>query len=339
MASFIRLDIEILKERYKVIENTYPWQKKHLLPFILIRQFFFLLRNLRKSEHVIISFGGWWAWLPTLMAKWYKRPSYVIIHGTDACSFPEINYGNLRKPILKTILRKAYRRASYLLPVSDSLIYTENTYYDKNRVIKQGIQHFFPKNKTPKIVIPNAIDLKRWQILDSKRKENTFITVLSEGQFVRKGGEIIIDIAPNLPQLQFIFVGINIPEHLENIPQNVTFIPRTSPENLLLLYNEAKFYLQLSIFEGFGVALCEAMACGCIPIIANTNAMPYIIGDSGYVLDYRNSKLLTETLLSITFDKKLKQSQLARQRIINDFTTKKRTAALFNVLEMGKTNP
>ncbi|PLW94462.1 MAG: glycosyl transferase family 1 [Marinilabiliales bacterium] len=336
MASFIRLDIEILKERYEVVENSYPWQKKHLMPIILIRQFFFLLKNLRKTEHVIISFGGWWAWLPTLMAKWHKKPSYIIIHGTDAAGFPEIKYGNMRKPLLRTILRKSYRRASYLLPVSESLIYTENTYYEKGRIIKQGIEHFFPKNKTPKIVIPNAIDTEKWQNLNKERKPNQFITVLSPGQFVRKGGEIILNIAPSLPQYDFTFIGIEKPAHLNKIPENVRFIGRTQPESLLEIYSEATYYLQLSIFEGFGVALCEAMACGCIPIVANTNAMPYIIGDSGYVVQHRDEKELIELILTATFEKKTELGKKARQRIVDDFTVENRKNLLFDTLEKGE---
>lgn len=335
MASFIRLDIEILSERFEVIQNTYQWEKKHLLPIILIRQFFFLLKNLRKAEHVVISFGGWWAWLPTLMSKWYKKPSYIIIHGTDAAGFPEINYGNMRKPLLRTILRKSYRRATCLLPVSESLIYTENTYYEKGRIIKQGIEYFFPKNKTPKIVIPNAIDTEKWKNLKKKRNPNQFITVLSPAQYIRKGGELILNIASSLPQYDFTFIGIEKPAHLNNIPENVKFIGRAEPERLLEIYNEATYYLQLSIFEGFGVALCEAMACGCIPIVANTNALPYIIGDSGYVVQHRDEKELIELILAVTLENKAELSSKARQRVLDNFTIDKRKTILFDVLEKG----
>lgn len=336
-ASFINLDITILSEKFKVIENTYNWKNKVAIPFTLIKQLFFLLRNVKSSEHIITSFGGHWSLLPVLIGKIYKKPTYIILHGTDCCAFEEINYGNIRKPILRYMLKKSYKNATHLLPVSDSLIYTENTYFSKNSIIRQGYKHFFPKINTEKTVIHNAIDFERWKILPQiNRKNNRFITVLSEGQFIRKGGEIIIEAAKKLPDFEFIFIGIETPASLSVELPNVTFIPRTPPEELLKMYNEAKFYLQLSIFEGFGVAICEAMASGCIPIISNVNMLPTIIGDSGYVLKQMDPDLLINLLNEAHQENSASKAELARKQIIDNFSIKNRQEKIYHVLELGK---
>lgn len=337
-ASFINLDIRILSEKYKVIENTYNWKNKIAIPFTLIKQFFFLLKNIKSCEHIIISFGGHWSLLPVLMGKAYKKPTYIILHGTDCCAFEEINYGNIRKPILRFMLKKSYKNASRLLPVSDSLIYTENTYFSKKKVIKQGYKHFFPKNNTKKTVIHNAIDFDRWKIFsDNNRKNNRFITVLSEGQFVRKGGEIIIEAAKKLPEFEFYFIGTKPPTSLPEVPSNVTFIPRTPPEELLKMYNEAKFYLQLSIFEGFGVAICEAMASGCIPIVSNVNMLPTIIGTSGYTLKHMEPESLVKLLKQAHLENSAIKGEEARNQIIENFSVKNRQERLYLVLEQETT--
>lgn len=334
-ASFIKLDLQILSERYEVIENTYSWHRKNLLPFILIRQFIFLITTLPKSDHVIISFGGWWGWLPALLAKGFNKPSYIIIHGTDATSFPELNYGNIRKPWLKYILRQQYQNTTSLLPVSESLIYTENTYYDQSRIIKQGLDYFFPNISTQKIVIPNAIDGNKWVDFNKTRKQNLFITVFSPGQFTLKGGDLLLNIAPLLPHFKFKIIGHEKPYNLKSTPKNIEFIGRSSPEQLVTYYNEAKFYLQLSISEGFGVALCEAMACGCIPIVSNVNALPNIIGNSGFILKHRNTNELVD-LINIAFTESNEEMRhIARQRILNEFSIEKRKDLLFNTISIN----
>ena len=333
-ASFINLDITILSEKFKVIENTYNWKNKVAIPFTLIKQLFFLLKNVKSSEHIITSFGGYWSLLPVLIGKLYKKPTYIILHGTDCCAFEEINYGNIRKPILRYILKKSYANVTHLLPVSDSLIYTENTYFSGSKIIKQGYKHFFPKNNTRKTVIHNAIDFERWKILsNTTRKNNRFITVLSEGQFVRKGGEIIIEAAKKLPEFEFYFIGTKQPSSLLEPPSNIIFIPRTPPEELLKMYNEAKFYLQLSIFEGFGVATCEAMASGCIPIVSNVNMLPAIIGNSGYTLKHMEAESLVKLLNQAHLENSSKKGKEARQHIIQNFSVKNRQEKFFMVLE------
>ncbi len=338
-ASFIDLDIAILSKRYNVIENTYNWQNKFTLPIVFLKQFFFIVKNIKFSKYIIVSFGGYWSILPSIFGKWFKRPVFIMLHGADCASFKEINYGSIRKPTLRFVLKKSYSFATHLLPVSQSLIFTENSYYSKNKTIRQGYKHFFNKNNTKNTVIHNAIDSKKWHILaNTNRNKNRFITVLSEGQFVRKGGELIVDAARKLPQFNFYFVGILKPKSVSKIPKNITFIPKTPPEELLKIYNEAKFYLQLSIFEGFGVALCEAMSSGCIPIVSNANILPYIIGETGYVIDHNDSDILENKLIEIHNENNGEMGQKSRKRIIEKFSVEKRANKLYEVLDKGKIN-
>lgn len=50
--------------------------------------------------------------------------------------------------------------------------------------------------------------------------------------------------------------------------QNVQLVGRLNDENLCVLYNRAQALIYSSLYEGFGLPLLEAMACGC-PIIAS----------------------------------------------------------------------
>lgn len=334
-ASFINLDISILSQNYQVIENTYNWRNKAIIPITLIKQLFFLLSNIKSSDGIVTSFGGYWSFFPSIIGKIYKKPTFIILHGTDCAAFDEIKYGNIRKPILRYFLKVSYKYATHLLPVSQSLIYTENSYFSKDKLIKQGYKHFFPKITTKNTVIHNGIDFQRWVLEEdqSQRKNNRFLTVLSKGQFIRKGGEIIVKAAEKLPQFEFYFIGIDKPDRLDTVPDNVIFIPKTPPEQLLNYYNSSKYYLQLSIFEGFGYALCEAMSCGCIPIVSKANILPDIIGDSGYILDHQDSDLLVELITQISSLENNDHYKKARNRIVENYSIEKRQQKLFDVLE------
>lgn len=334
-ASFIQLDIEILSEKYFVIQNTYNWKNTSAIPINMVRQTVFLLRKIRQAKLIVVSFGGYWALIPSLIGRLFKKPVYIILHGADCVSFPEINYGSLRKPVLRKTLKFTYKMASRLLPVSKSLIYTENTYFDENKLVKQGYKYFFKNITTEETVIFNGISAEKWHRESVYHKqENRFLTVFSEGQFIRKGGELVVEAARKLPDFEFHIIGVKKPSFVHNMPSNIKFISRLTEKELLKTYNSTRYYLQLSNFEGFGYALCEAMLCECIPIVSNVNMMPEIVGDTGYVLKKRNVDSLVDLIKEIT-GKEIKPDagKAARNRIIENYPIEKRKQALFQVLE------
>jgi glycosyltransferase involved in cell wall biosynthesis len=49
------------------------------------------------------------------------------------------------------------------------------------------------------------------------------------------------------------------------------------------LFRRSVAYCQLSIDESFGLAVVEAMASGCVPIVTNAGALPEITGSMGVV--------------------------------------------------------
>lgn len=329
-ASFISIEKQILEEKYEVLENTYDWTKKKLVPLYMLHQLFWCLLMIPKSKSVLVSFAGYWSLFPVLIAKFLGKPSYVVVHGMDGASFREIGYGVLQMPFIKSCCEKTFLNATKILPVSESLVYTENTYFDQHKVVKQGYQHFFPQVKTNHEVIFNGIEIDKWEkITNIQKQENTFVTVLGEGQFLRKGGELIITIAKLFPQYEFYFVGMNQPSTLEKL-NNVHFVGRKTPQELKEIYSCSNFYLQLSIFEGFGCALCEAMLCECIPIGANVNMIPQIIGESGYILQHQDEQEAKELFSNLQYQTDL--GQKARTQIINNFSIEHRAQKLLKIV-------
>jgi len=55
-------------------------------------------------------------------------------------------------------------------------------------------------------------------------------------------------------------------------------------EELPLWYNSAEVFLYPSVFEGFGIPVLEAMACGTPVIVSDASSLPEVAGSAGLTL-------------------------------------------------------
>jgi len=333
LSSFASNDISILSKKYKVIVNKYAWKRKILIPFYLLHQFFFVLWYMASVKKIIISFGGYWSLIPSFFGKLAGIPVFIILHGTDCASIPQINYGSLRKPLVKVACKLSYIFATKLLPVSISLIEIKNTFYPTDKISEQGFKFFFPKLKTDYEVVPNGLDENFWKPISGHEKEQqSFISVFSGEQFFLKGGDLILDIAKRFPNCKFYLAGLEKPNLNIEIANNVVFLGKLSKYELRDYYNKSRFHFQLSIFEGFGISLCEAMLCECIPIGSSVNNISDIIGNTGYILEKRDIDLLEIIVLkALSLKNKSKMGENARNHIAKNYYLDKREKRLLSL--------
>ena len=95
-------------------------------------------------------------------------------------------------------------------------------------------------------------------------------------------------LADRFPDHHFTLVGNTPVMRYEHVPPNVDLIGFVPYEELPAVYSRHTFYLQLSVWEGFPSAPCEAMLCGCVPIVSRVAALPDIVGDHGFYLEHRS---------------------------------------------------
>ena len=118
-------------------------------------------------------------------------------------------------------------------------------------------------------------------------------------------------------------------------PANVTLIDYVPNEQLPEKMAGFMFYCQLSMSEGFGVALAEAMACGCVPIVSKVGILDFIAGDSGFILEKHDTDLLKSVI-----DKAVKSDveslgKKARSRIVENFEMLRRRSELLNLSRLS----
>ena len=99
------------------------WGNKKNVIYLFLTQLVFLVKTVRNSDCIFIMFGGYWSFIPSLFGKIFNKPVYIILGGTDCVSFPFINYGSLRKKLLKQFINWSYKMATRLLPVDELSIF------------------------------------------------------------------------------------------------------------------------------------------------------------------------------------------------------------------------
>jgi glycosyltransferase involved in cell wall biosynthesis len=101
-----------------------------------------------------------------------------------------------------------------------------------------------------------------------------------------------------------------------------------SEKRLRTLYRGAIALAYPSLYEGFGLPLVEAMACGTPVIASNTASMPEVLGDAGILLDPSDGQAWTRAIIDVvTHDQPRGRLRTAGLRRAADFTWE-RTARL-----------
>ncbi len=85
----------------------------------------------------------------------------------------------------------------------------------------------------------------------------------------------------------------------EMAKQAIVLVGRVDHASMQLWYNSADFILSGSYYEGSGVAVSEAMSCGCIPIVTNIASFRRMTGPGkcGFMFEPGNHGQLTRLLL------------------------------------------
>jgi glycosyltransferase involved in cell wall biosynthesis len=324
-SSFVIKDIEILQEKYNVVDFFFDTSNKKKYLVLFIKQKLFLLRHIIGAKLIVCQFAGHHSFLPILFSKIFFKKSIVVAGGTDCVSFPSIGYGNFNNKLLARTTSFSFKVCDLILPVHQTLVEYDYT-YQPNDFKKQGYQFFIPKIKTPYQVIHNGYDSSKW-FCDTEKERNSFVTIGagldSRFGFNLKGIDLIFEIAPKFTHCTFYIVGglgIDKPT-----PENIKLLDKIPNNELRQFISNKQFYMQLSMSEGFPNALSEAMLCECVPIVSNVGGMPDIAADCGYILKYKNINELYELTNSAINNFELdKLGKKARQRIVENYTFEKR---------------
>ena len=87
-----------------------------------------------------------------------------------------------------------------------------------------------------------------------------------------------------------------------NLDDRVIFPGYLGDDRLSAVYNNAECLVFPSLYEGLGLPVIEAMACGCPVITSNITAMPEIAGGAGLLVDPFSEESIRDAMDNILSD-------------------------------------
>ena len=82
--------------------------------------------------------------------------------------------------------------------------------------------------------------------------------------------------------------------------------------DLVQIYNLATFLIMPSLYEGFGLPILEAMACGCPVVTSKEGSIPEVAGDAAFYTDAYDSEKIAKDMREIFEDKELRKELSAK---------------------------
>ena len=119
--------------------------------------------------------------------------------------------------------------------------------------------------------------------------------------------------------------------HLDTEVAWLGYVPKT---DLQYLYSAADLFVYVSLWEGFGLPVLEAMASG-VPVIAsNTSSLPEVVGDAGILVNPLTVSAIAEAMHHVLSDRdtQARLRQLGPQRA-RSFSWANSAAKLLQVFE------
>jgi glycosyltransferase involved in cell wall biosynthesis len=102
--------------------------------------------------------------------------------------------------------------------------------------------------------------------------------------------------------------------------------------SLVSLYNGASVFVYPSFYEGFGLPVLEAMACGCPVICSNVSSLPEVAGDAALLIDPQSPEELSQALDKVLTDSEVRQQMVMRGlKRATEFTWHKTAAKTLDV--------
>ena len=313
LSTFSNNDLQILSKHFNVKSinvTTFLVPKKNRDWW----SYFRLIKGLVWSNIVY----AWWADLNAffivLLCKLFHKKNIIVVGGHEVAYIPEINYGTLLSSKGRFEVKFILDHANKILAVSK---------FSKKETIR------FSAPKVIKVVY-NGVDTKKFKPAgDKKNIVLTVVNKISRDTIAVKNLDTFLEASSYLPEVKFVVVGAISRKFKEIIKKqrssNVDFTGYLEHSILVDYYQKTKVYCQLSSHESFGVALVEAMSCGCVPVITKKSALPEIVGNVGFYAPYKNpeetANVISKALIS---DKGFK----ARKRVKKYFSLQSREKKL-----------
>lgn len=194
----------------------------------------------------------------------------------------------------------------------------------------ERIAHFVPDIKSRLRVVHNGVPPRFFQpvsdegeefLRHSKLRDEPFV-LLPRGLSYRKNAELVLNAWPVLHK-RFPALKLVVTSHCEPLyaakakalGDSVVLTGFVSDEALCALYHAAHLMWFPSRYEGFGLPVLEAMACGTPVVASDSSSLPEVVGDAGVLVSTTNATAHIDAIDSLLRDSQLREAWSQRGKI------------------------
>ena len=296
------------KWQYQVLKPSRLWTRI-ALPLFLFRA--------KKKPDLFFS--------PTHYSPWLSPVKRVVtVFDLSYLRFPDL-FQQKDLYQLTNWTKQSIEKAAHIITISQS---SKKDIIKNYKVDPKKITVCYPGyNETQfhKISDNDAIQ----KVLDKYNIKGNYILFIGTVQ-PRKNLKRLIQAFAKIENLKLVVVGkihgegrqawkfeeiLELPKKLE-IEDRIIFTGFVSNQDMLYLLNGATAFALPSLWEGFGIPVVDAMACGVPVIVSNVSSLPEVAGKAGLYVNPESVDQIEQSIRVISTDKKLhlKLSKLALEQ-------------------------
>jgi glycosyltransferase involved in cell wall biosynthesis len=236
-----------------------------------------------------------------------KEKLVVTIHDLIYTKFPQ-HLPFLKRKIAGYLIRRAVKKSAAIIAVS------ENT--------KNDIKEISPASSQKTEVIYEAVD-PVFKIIEDKiyleriKKKHSlperiilFVGSLKKHKNIERLLDAYSKVKKRMP-CSLVIIGryhSKEPGILKTIKNHdVIYLGEVPAEDLIGIYNLSTILVMPSLYEGFGLPVLEAFACGLPVAASNVSSLPEVVGAAGLLFDPYNVDDMADKIYKVLSDGSLRE--------------------------------
>lgn len=247
-------------------------------------------------------------------------PQIITVHDLIPLKYPEVSpkWQYYYRYVLPLILKQSQRIICISEHTKKDLIENYGLNPELIKVIYLGFdRNLFSPQPNPEILRKYSLDKYLLYVGDMRLYKNLGRTLEAFDRLPFKDCKFVITGKKD----DFFYPAIKRQTELLKAQDRIIFLDYVPTADLPGLYSMAQSLVFASLYEGFGLPVLEAMACGCPVITANATSIPEVGGDSVFYVDPNSvdniAQGMAAVLTKVELREKLRQQGKKRSQLFS----------------------
>ena len=239
----------------------------------------------------------------TLLPAWLPCPAVVTFYDMASQRYPEL-YSPAELSLYETLIPRAAQRAAAILAISEStkrdVVNSLGVPPEKVFVTPLGVDARFAPIPGAADIVATRFGLTFPYVLacvgSGHDRKNLRGVVAAFSQLRDTGLHLAIVGAADRDPAAVAAIAVSPAR------ERIHLLGHVAEEDLPAIYSAAGVFCFPSLYEGFGLPVLEAMACGTPVICANTSSLPEVAGEAAVLIAPEDTDGIAEAIAALMAD-------------------------------------